>query len=112
MLAQSNPVGNRRRAVLLNKDRQRQLLKALREMPLDQLWRQVLGYVGHRRRGVLRQLAHDDNRRLAFLLECTHPANQRRSSLLGSSVVPRLRTNLQRPYYLARVVVHTMTATI
>jgi hypothetical protein len=32
--------------VLLEKDRRRQFLKALREMPLDQLWRQVLSRIG------------------------------------------------------------------
>jgi hypothetical protein len=35
--------------VVLKKDRRRQLLKALREMPLDQLWRQALGRIRRRR---------------------------------------------------------------
>jgi hypothetical protein len=58
---------------VLEKDRRRQRLKALRDMPLHQLWGQGLNHGGHRRRGVLRQLPHHHERGLVGVYEHPQP---------------------------------------
>jgi hypothetical protein len=57
--------------VVLQEDRRRQLLKTVREMPLNELWRQVLGRISRGRRGVLRQLTHHNDWGLSGVFE--HP---------------------------------------
>jgi hypothetical protein len=50
---------------MFKKDRRPQLLKSVWEVPLYQLRSQQFGHVGDRRRPILWQLTHDDDRSLA-----------------------------------------------
>jgi hypothetical protein len=86
--------------VVLQEDRRRQFLEALRAVPLDQLWRQVLGQVGHRRRDVLGQLPHHDDRGLSCLFEHPHPTDPMRFPIKRPSAIGLPSTLLNFPNLL------------